>query len=310
MPKYLDPKADLTFKKVFAEHKDLMISFLNALLPLDGDSTVRSIEYLPAELVPNNPLKKDTIVDVRCTDQIGRGFIVEMQMIWTSAFQQRVLFNASKVYSHQLDKGGSYSDLKPVFSLNLVNDVFRHDTDECYHDYGIVDMKYKEQVIEGIHLIFIELPKFKPHSFKEKRMAVLWLRYLTEINEQTRKAPQELLDNPETRKALDIVEESAYTDVQMAYYDDFWDAVRIQRMFADDAKNSLQKGYEKGMQKGMAQGMEKGIEKGMAQGMAQGMEKGAHEEKIRNAKKMKQLGMPTDTIGQITGLAVSEIETL
>ena len=32
--KYLNPKADLTFKLVFGEHKDLAMSFLNALLPL------------------------------------------------------------------------------------------------------------------------------------------------------------------------------------------------------------------------------------------------------------------------------------
>ena len=29
MSKYLDPKADLTFKKVFGEHRDLVVSFLN-----------------------------------------------------------------------------------------------------------------------------------------------------------------------------------------------------------------------------------------------------------------------------------------
>lgn len=28
--KYLEPKADLTFKKVFGEHADLIISLLNA----------------------------------------------------------------------------------------------------------------------------------------------------------------------------------------------------------------------------------------------------------------------------------------
>ena len=50
--KYLDPKADLTFKKVFGEHKNLMISFLNALLPLDEGKQMESIEYLPpAEIV-------------------------------------------------------------------------------------------------------------------------------------------------------------------------------------------------------------------------------------------------------------------
>ena len=33
--KHLDPKADLTFKKVFGEHPELVMSLLNALLPLD-----------------------------------------------------------------------------------------------------------------------------------------------------------------------------------------------------------------------------------------------------------------------------------
>ncbi len=34
--KYLNPKADLTFKKVFGEHPDLMMSLLNALLPFES----------------------------------------------------------------------------------------------------------------------------------------------------------------------------------------------------------------------------------------------------------------------------------
>ena len=67
--RYLDPRADLTFKKVFGEHPDLVISFLNALLPFDDDNRVESVEYIPTELVPDNPLKKNSIVDVRCKDQ-------------------------------------------------------------------------------------------------------------------------------------------------------------------------------------------------------------------------------------------------
>ena len=50
MAKYLDPKADVTFKKVFGEHKNLVISLLNALLPLDEGKQVESIEYLPPEM--------------------------------------------------------------------------------------------------------------------------------------------------------------------------------------------------------------------------------------------------------------------
>ena len=123
--KYLNPKADLTFKKVFGEHPDLVISFLNALLPFkDADEEITWVEYLNPELVPLNPLRKDSIVDVRCRDHMGRQFIVEMQMMWTSAYKQRVLFNASKAYVSQLDKGGDYEILQPVYSLNLVNDTF------------------------------------------------------------------------------------------------------------------------------------------------------------------------------------------
>ena len=58
---------------------------------------------MPAELVPDTPLKKNSIVDVRCRDRKGRQFIVEMQMLWSPAFMQRVLFNASKAYVRQLD---------------------------------------------------------------------------------------------------------------------------------------------------------------------------------------------------------------
>ena len=119
--KYLDPKADLTFKKIFAGHPDLLISLLNALLPLKRNQQIKSIEYLPTELVPVDPLHKDTIVDVRCRDVEDRQFVVEMQMAWTDAFKQRVLFNASKAYVSQAEMGCKYEDLQPVYSLKIVS---------------------------------------------------------------------------------------------------------------------------------------------------------------------------------------------
>jgi len=89
MAKYLDPKADLTFKKIFGEHPDLAMSLLNALLPFSEAQKITEIEYLPAELTPDNPMRKNSIVDVRCKATDGRQFIVEMQMEWTTAFKQR-----------------------------------------------------------------------------------------------------------------------------------------------------------------------------------------------------------------------------
>ena len=49
MARYLDPKADVTFKKVFGEHKNLVISLLNALLPLEQVSKVTGLKPTEVE---------------------------------------------------------------------------------------------------------------------------------------------------------------------------------------------------------------------------------------------------------------------
>jgi predicted transposase/invertase (TIGR01784 family) len=298
--RYLDPRADLTFKRIFGEHEDLVISLLNALLPLDDDHLVKTVEYIPVELVPDNPLKKNSIVDVRCFDQEGRQFLVEMQMIWSQEFMQRVLFNASKAYVRQLDKKQDYKLLQPVYSLNLVNDIFMHDIPDYYHHYDIVNVEHTDKRIDGLHLVFVELPKFEPHTFSERKMQVLWLRFLTEMGD-VRKVPQEFLDNPEVKKAVDILEESSYTDAQLNGYDKFWDIVRTERTYINSA-----------LRKGMAQGRAKGFEQGMAQGMAQGIEEGrAQGEKsalYKVVEKMRKMGMTDAQIVEATGLTLQQVE--
>ena len=230
MSKYLDPKADLTFKKVFGEHKNLLISLLNALLPLDKDQMIESIEYWPAEKIPRRAeIEKDSIVDVCCRDKKGREFLVEMQMTWSEEFRKRVLFNSAKAYVAQSVSGQDYGDLQPVYSLNFINSNMNLDVDGYYHYYRLVHEKNTKEIINGLQLVFIELPKFRPETMSEKKMQVLWLRYLTEINSQIKEAPAELLENPEVNQALSILETSSYTEEQMRTYDRFWDNISIYR---------------------------------------------------------------------------------
>lgn len=310
--KYLDPKADLTFKKVFGEHPDLVKSLLNALLPFKTpDEYIVDIEYLPSEMVPDTPFKKNSIVDVRCRDQRGRLFIVEMQMLWSSAFMQRVLFNASKAYVRQLGGAEKYELLQPVYSLNLVDDVFMPDVEKYYHDYRIVHMEHSDKVIEGLRFIFVELPKFTPHTYTEKKMQALWLRFLTEIDGRTREIPQELLDNPEIKKAVDQIEQSAFNDAQLLGYDEFWDAVRVEKTLVSDAlKEGMEKGMAEGMEKGMKKGMAEGRAEGLVEGQAKGRAEGERNKQIEIARKMKQAGMDAETIARLTGLATDDIDVL
>ena len=298
--RYLDPKADLTFKRVFGEHPDLVISLLNALLPFKTkEEEIQTVEYLTPEMVPDNPLRKNSIVDVRCRDQRGRQFIVEMQMVWSPEFMQRVMFNSAKAYVRQLDKKEDYSLLEPVYSLNLVNDVFLSDIKEYYHYYRMVHEKHTEKVIDGLHLVFVELPKFTPHSMNEKRMQVLWLRYLTEIDGYMETVPQELLDNPEIYKAMEVVEESAYTPEQLLGYDKFWDIIRTETTL-----------YNSGVRQGRAEGLEEGIEQGRAEGLEEGRAEGRAETVLAIARKMKSKGSSVADIQELTGLSVEEIGCL
>lgn len=282
--KYLDPKADLTFKLVFGEHPDLVMSLLNALLPLDEDGQITSVEYMTPEMVPENPGKKDSVVDVRCIDEKGRQFIVEMQLYWNEFFQQRVLLNASKAVVRQLKKGEDYNLIQPVYCLNLVNDVgFESGPDEFYHDYAIVNVEHSDRIIEGLRFVFVELPKFKPKTIAERKMAVLWLRFLTEISGNTEDAPAELLENELTSKALSIVEKSAMSEAQLYAYEKFW-------MGITDEKGFLEARYNKGRAEGRAEGKK--------------------EANRKNARKMKKLGMTADVISQVTGLPKEEIKDL
>lgn len=282
----------MTFKLVFGEHPDLVMSLLNALLPLDEDGQITHVEYLTPEMVPENPGKKYSVVDVRCTDQQKRQFIVEMQLYWNPYFQQRVLLNASKAVVRQLDKGESYSLIQPVYCLSLINDIgFESGPDEFYHDYAIVNTQHPERRIDGLRFVFVELPKFTPKTILEKKMAVLWLRFLTEVGERHQGAPVELLDNELTSKALGIVEKSAMSDAQLYAYERFW-------MTVHDEQAYLEGRYIKGREQGRAEGRE------------QGRAEGEYNKALESARKMKAKGYPADDIAEITGLTIDEINRL
>ena len=281
--KYLDPKTDLTFKKIFYKHPDLLISLLNALLPLGEDEQIESIEYLPSELVPELYLHKNSIVDVLCKDVCGRKFCVEMQMEWSKSFMQRVLFNASKLYVSQAMRKDQYSELQPVYSLNLVNDIIEHNMPDTYiHNYNIVHDKDSKKVIKGLHFTFIELPKFTPHTIAEKKMAVLWLRFLTEIDTYTEHIPAELQESPEINKALEELKVTGFTDEELRAYDKLLDNIRVERTLQQDS-------------------FEQGVEKGIT--------KGQNKEKLIIAQNLLSMNLPIVQIMQATGLTQEQINS-
>ena len=297
MSRYLDPKADVVFKKIFGDHPKLLISFLNALLPLSTNSPIVSLTYLQNEQVPVIPEFKRTIADVKCTDAQGRVFIVEMQMNWTDHFKQRLLFGTSQAFVKQLEKGEEYKFLQPVYGLGIVAEIYEKTTSEWYHHYQLVKKSDAEDsdVIDHLQLVFIELPKFPIQSSDEKKLRLLWLRFLREVDEKTTTVSKDLLAIPEIAQAVELAEESAYTPGELNLYESYWDQVSREKTLIQDK-------YAEGLIEGEAKGMKKGIEKGIEQGIEQGIEKIAINMLMDNE--------PLDKICKFTGLSQDEVVKL
>ena len=285
MSRYLDPKADVVFKKIFGEHPQLLISFLNALLPLPSDSPIVSLTYLQNEQVPVIPEFKRTIADVKCTDAHGRIFIVEMQMNWTDHFKQRLLFGTSQAFVKQLGKGAEYKFLQPVYGLGLVAEIYEKTSSEWYHHYQLVKKGDAEQsdVIEHLQLVFIELPKFPVQSSQEKKLRLLWLRFLREIDEKTTLVSKDLLAVPEIAQALELAEESAYTKGELNLYESYWDQVSREKTLIMDK---------------------------FAEGKAEGKAEGEELATYRIAKSMLEHHVTVDTIVLSTGLSRDDVEKI
>ena len=296
MSRYLDPKADVTFKKIFGDHPNLLISFLNALLPLPSDRPIVELFYLPTEQVPDIPEFKRTVVDVKCTDSTGRAFIVEMQMNWTTSFKQRLLFGTSQAFVKQLAKGEHYHLLEPVYGLGLIAEKYDENNLEWYHHYQLVKQgTVNGDVIEHLQLVFIELPKFPVSSPSEKKLRLLWLRFLREIDETTTTISQELLDVPEIAQAIELVEESAYTPAELSVYQSYWDQVSREKTLMHDK-------YTEGMAEGRVEGR--------AEGETIGEAKGRIEEKRGMAKKLLRRGVSIDIVVEDTELTREEVEAI
>jgi predicted transposase/invertase (TIGR01784 family) len=289
MSEYLDPKADVVFKKIFGDHPHLLISFLNAVLPFESnDEFIVKLSYLPTEQVPEIPEFRRTIADVKCTDCTGRVFIVEMQMNWTDSFKQRLLFGVSRAYVKQLGTGQEFNLLQPVYGLGLIAEIYEKTIPEWYHHYQLIKKGSDEgEIIDHLQLIFIELPKFPVQSPDEKKLRLLWLRFLREIDEKTTEVSKDLLDVPEIAEAITLAKESAYTPSELTVYESYWDQVSREKTLMVDKYTE-------------------GLAKGEAVGEARGEELATH----RIAKSMLECGIEVDMVMKSTGLTREDVEKI
>ena len=88
--KYLDPKADLTFKKIFGNHPNRLKNLLNSLQSLNEDELIQQQQYLPT--TEELEISGFTDAELRAYDKF-----------WDSVSVERTLIDDS--YQKGMEKG-------------------------------------------------------------------------------------------------------------------------------------------------------------------------------------------------------------
>lgn len=220
----INTKSDQAFKIVFGEKPHLLISLLNNLLPLQHP--IVSIEYLTPEISPELKDGKNSIVDVRCTDNHGRHFIVEMQVGKQAGFVKRVILNTTKVYSRQLLKDKRFALTQPVYSLNLLDHTITNNNIEWYHHYSFSNRNDHSDIWEDIQIIFIELPKWKKRNkFDLTNPKDRWLMYFTKPDAFDRLSKEERAKYNEVCEAMDTLIAQNCSIEKLIAYENYIDGV-------------------------------------------------------------------------------------
>ncbi len=296
--KFLDVKTDFAFKKVFGskESKDILISFLNSMIYAGSIQQVEDLTIVDPYTIPLLKGMKDSFVDVKAVLNDGTHVIIEMQVLNHRGLEKRILYNAAKNYSVQLEKGEDYTLLNPIIALTLVDFIMFPSIDQVTSRFKLIEKETMIEYSDDIEMIFVELPKFTPSFDELKGIDEQWIYFVKHAGEMdfipdNFKAP--------VTKAFSLIDESTMSIEELNTQHKRKEFIYIQ-------KSSIELAEEQGLKRGIEKGIEKGIEQGVEQGIKKGIEQGVEQV----ARNLLASGLPVVQVAQLTGLNKDQLDKL
>ncbi len=294
--RFLNPKTDFAFKRIFgsAESGDILISFLNALLELQGAYRIEEVEILDPYLAPKIRGMKDTYLDVKVKDGQGRYYIVEMQVLNVEGFEQRILYNACKAYAGQIARGEDYQLLTDVVALTITDFVMFRDLP------GLIN-KFKLRASDGtvysddLELVFVELPKFDHPETDLITPMQRWLYFLQRAGD-LRAVPATLSNEAAICHAFEIANKAGLSPEEL-------DDQERREMFIQDQRGVRTKALAEGRAEGEAIGEARGRAEGVAIGEARGRAEGEAKAMQLALDRLIASGMDEQAARAMLGLA-------
>ena len=255
--KFIDPRIDFAFKKIFGSEdaKDILISFLESLMGLEGDRRIREVTILDPFLAPRIREMKHSVLDVRCKDHRGISYIVEMQVQKTRAFLKRIQFNAAKVYVNQITRGEDYPKLNQVIAVTITDFTLFEAFDHCVSHHQTREMITGKSLLQDVVYWFVELSKFDKQLDELDHVLDKWIFFI-KMAARLQEIPDELQEAPFCHAFEKARMANMDTD-ELEYYDKAGMAI-------EDTRGAIELAEEEGMERGVHIGEQRGEQKGIA----------------------------------------------
>ena len=298
--KFLDPKNDVAFRKIFGseKNKDILIHFINDMTLFKNK--IKDVTFLKTNQDPEIASKKESIVDIMCKDEHENKYIVEMQVSSHAGFEKRAQYYAAKAYIGQMNKGDKqYQNLKEVVFLAIADFTMFPLKKEYKSDHVILDQNTYEHDLKGFSFSFLELPKFKIKEENLKTMIEKWAYYFKYAEHSTDAQIHSIFRN-------DVIIQKAYHELERFNWTED-ELMNYEAVLKRDLDNQAVEAYKKQQ---MEKELKDALERGLAKGKAEGKAEGKVEEKIEIAKNLITQGLDISLISSATGLSRLEIENL
>lgn len=302
--RYLNPKNDLAFKKIFGslQHKDIPIDFLNAVFNLEGSERIVDLKFLNPRQPAKIASRKESIVDVLVKDQNGARYVIEMQVANRPGFEKRAQYYAAKTYLEHCNAGDKYGKLTKVIFLAITDYIaFPKKNDRYKSDHVLLDKKSHEHDLKDFHFTFVELPKFNKKLNEIETIEEKWYYFLKHSNDAS--VEEILKQHPQIAEAYEILERHHWTEDELRWYSGFEKKGMDDRTFADWIQNAEKRALEKGLKEGREAGLEEGREAGLEAGREEGKREGA----IKIIERLLKNGQSPEVIAEISDFNLAEV---
>ncbi|MCX7120596.1 MAG: Rpn family recombination-promoting nuclease/putative transposase [Gammaproteobacteria bacterium] len=300
--KFLDPKNDFAFKRIFGaeRNKDILIHFINDMLNFTGDHKIQAVQFLKTNQDPNIACKKQSLLDVLCSDEHGRQYIVEMQVARTPGFEKRAQYYAAKAYSKQLYQGEDYDQLKAIIFLAITDYIMFPNKKAYKSDHVVLDKVDHSHDLKDFSFTFLELPKFNKGIDELSNMIEKWTYFFKHAEQTHEKDLERIAGGDEIiERAYEELNRFSFSEIDMNTYEQEEKHERDNRSVMNYALNEART-------TGLAQGIAEGMAQGVAQGVAQGKLEAIHDV----AREMLAKRIDVSTIAACTHLSEEEIQAL